>query len=757
MRAFWSRIGVVPRSFVATSLLVVTCLIGMLGFSAVASAAPVNASAPTISYVMSNENPNDTGLQTLIPAVDAYGNAITGPQVGFVLLANDGTWTGDNPGDSITYTYQWWTSTTANASAAGTSISRDAKASDFAPTTAQVGDYIGVTVTATDTTTGTSSSAIAETATPTVGLNPAQTSKYTTTMNQPESDGGLPAYDTFAYLTAYGYPDNTPPSAAIAYPATTTTTFPNNSTGTGIHTSASGTGTYSDPVTTADYTGMLPAGSEIYVPSDQKYYIVEDSCTECRSDITGSGTNSDGTLGVGQDGGPGLVHFDRWVGGDGEDFADVVACEDQMTGQNQYGGPLMTPVVLNPPSDEPVDTNPIYDAANNTCDGKPLQGGTVGEFTNATAPGSAAATGTWTASSTVPATSPLPDGTGDCMTDPGNSADAGTVILLRPCHAGAANQNFSFWGSYIMINNMCVDMGNGTAVNSPTGNTPLVTTLQKCNDDATQQWSENPDGTINDIQSSNWGLGELVNPVTGRDQLYALNVSSTYYVDNYWNYPGLVGANGTADPDSTAPVNVRSLRHGSRVSSLRLSRDGAPRRVFVRVSGLTTPTFQFELAPDPDPAPGTDDIALHATANRCARGGRFPDTAAVNSAGTPYPPVADEQRECSNGSWSGIVTIPDDGSVTPGTYQVIVNSQVDYLPLQSNGTTTAVVAGGTISGTMLSEFSASNLTTPITGASGPITVTVSRGRPVAKAGRGSGSVAGESGGSATNATHTDDR
>jgi hypothetical protein len=36
-----------------------------------------------------------------------------------------------------------------------------------------------------------------------------------------------------------------------------------------------------------------------------------------------------------------------------------------------------------------------------------------------------------------------------------------------------------------------------------------------------------------------------------------------------------------------------------------------------------------------------------------------------------------------------------------------------------------VVAGGTISGTTLSEFSASNLTTPITGASDPITVTVS--------------------------------
>lgn len=717
------------RSFVATSLLSATCLAGTLAFSAVASAAPVNGGAPTISYMMSNENPNATGLQTLIPAVDADGNAITGPQVGFVLLANDGNWTGDNPGDPITYAYQWWTSKTANASAAGTSISKSGKAMDFAPTTAQIGAYIGVTVTATDTTTGTSSTAMAETATPAVGLNPAQTSTYTTAMNQPESDGGLSSYDTFAYLTAYGYPDNTPPSAGIAYPATSTTTFPNNSTGTGIHTSASGTGTYSDPVTTADYTGMLPAGAEIYVPSDQKYYIVEDSCTECRSDITGSGTNSDGTLGVGQDGGPGLVHFDRWVGGDGEDFADVVACEDQMTGENQYGGPLMTPIVVNPASDEPVNTNPIYDAANNTCDGKPLQGGTVGEFTNATAPGSAAATGTWTASSTGPATSPLPDGTGDCTTDPGNSADAGTAILMEPCHPGAANQNFSFWGSYIMINNMCVDMGNGTAASSPSGSAPLATTLRKCNDDATQQWSENPDGTIDDIQSSNWGLGELVNPVTGRDQLYALNVSGTFYVDNYWNFPGLVAADGTADPGSTAPVSVTSVRRGSPVSSLKLSRGGAALHVSVRVSGLTTPRFQLELAPDPDPAPGADDIALRATANGCGRGGTFPSTAAVDSAGNPYPRVADEQRECSDGTWSGTVTIPNDGSVAGGTYQVIVSSQVDYLPLQTNGSTTAVVSGGTISGTTLSEFSASNLTTPITGASGPITVTVSAAPP----------------------------
>jgi hypothetical protein len=146
--------------------------------------------------------------------------------------------------------------------------------------------------------------------------------------------------------------------------------------------------------------------------------------------------------------------------------------------------------------------------------------------------------------------------------------------------------------------------------------------------------------------------------------------------------------------------------------------------------------LQLELAPDPDPAPGADDIALHATADRCASGARFPSTTAVDSAGNPYPKVADELKECSNGIWSGTVTIPNDGSVVNGTYRVIVSSQVDHLPLQSNGATTAVVAGGTISGTMLSEFSVSNLTTPITGASDPITVTVSAARCNGKSTRG---------------------
>ena len=85
------------RGFVATSLLLATCLIGMLALSASASAAPVNGSAPTISYMMSNENPNATGLQTLIPAVDAVGDAV---------IWNGTSWSAPEPidpsGDSLT-------------------------------------------------------------------------------------------------------------------------------------------------------------------------------------------------------------------------------------------------------------------------------------------------------------------------------------------------------------------------------------------------------------------------------------------------------------------------------------------------------------------------------------------------------------------------------------------------------------------------------------------------------------------------------
>lgn len=76
-----------------------------------------------------------------------------------------------------------------------------------------------------------------------------------------------------AYLTGYSFWDNTPPgSAAIARPV--------------VHRTAAGSGTYHDPITIAVGYRLVggraqldyPAGTRFYIPSLQRYAIVEDIC-----------------------------------------------------------------------------------------------------------------------------------------------------------------------------------------------------------------------------------------------------------------------------------------------------------------------------------------------------------------------------------------------------------------------------------------------------------------------------------------------
>ena len=78
---------------------------------------------------------------------------------------------------------------------------------------------------------------------------------------------------------------------------------------------------------------------------------MEDDCVECDEDWTGSGP----------DGGPGLYHIDLWIGGENaQSDNDVINCEDNLT-QNS------AQVIVNPPSDEPVDTTPLFDSSSDTC------------------------------------------------------------------------------------------------------------------------------------------------------------------------------------------------------------------------------------------------------------------------------------------------------------------------------------------------------------------------------------------------------
>jgi hypothetical protein len=242
------------------------------------------------------------------------------------------------------------------------------------------------------------------------------------------------------WLTFYGWYDNTPPGAAIAYPQ--------------IHQTAGGTGTYADPITFASDKSEEPPGTVVYVPRVGKYFIMEDDCTECDQDWSGQGP----------DGGPKFWHFDLWTNGENGNEFDAIDCEDALTQSDANGDPLQESVVIDPPSNEPVNSTPLFDSTTNECFGGAQPTTDVGQYKN--------------------------NSTGTCLDDPGNSAKAGTKIDAATC-SSSAEQQFSFNGAFMIINNLCVDNTSGSTLE-----------LESCSGGPTEQWSVNPNGTIEDIQTS---------------------------------------------------------------------------------------------------------------------------------------------------------------------------------------------------------------------------------------------------------------
>jgi hypothetical protein len=132
-------------------------------------------------------------------------------------------------------------------------------------------------------------------------------------------------------MTFYGFPDNTPPSCQIAYPV--------------IHQCAGGTGTYADPITYATDASELAPGTILYLQSIRKYGIMEDDCTECDADWNNGH----------------IRHIDVWLNSDANSNVNAVLnCENELTQDPAQ-------VTLNPASNLPVSSQPLFTDAGNIC------------------------------------------------------------------------------------------------------------------------------------------------------------------------------------------------------------------------------------------------------------------------------------------------------------------------------------------------------------------------------------------------------
>jgi len=148
-------------------------------------------------------------------------------------------------------------------------------------------------------------------------------------------------YAVIALCTGYGYQDNDPPSAAIAYPGPP----PRHQQAT------QATGTYDDPGTFAADKNVLAPGTMIYVAYLKKYFIMEDYCLQCIDDLLSKGS----------------YHFDLWLGkSSGSQSRQVEEKSRQLL--EECASAITkdgAPVIVNPPRDLQVDATLIFD--DNKC------------------------------------------------------------------------------------------------------------------------------------------------------------------------------------------------------------------------------------------------------------------------------------------------------------------------------------------------------------------------------------------------------
>ncbi|KAE8148612.1 hypothetical protein BDV25DRAFT_157955 [Aspergillus avenaceus] len=129
-----------------------------------------------------------------------------------------------------------------------------------------------------------------------------------------------------AIRTFYGYPDNDPPGAGIAYDC-------------GRGQIAGGTGTFNDPLTFATAPGEFETCEIIYDPYLRKYLRMEDYCESCNREW-----------------GNRVWHIDVWTGSNTVNGGNSqVDCEVKLTPT-----PQDKPIVRRPGANLAVDTTPLY-------------------------------------------------------------------------------------------------------------------------------------------------------------------------------------------------------------------------------------------------------------------------------------------------------------------------------------------------------------------------------------------------------------
>ncbi len=245
-------------------------------------------------------------------------------------------------------------------------------------------------------------------------------------------------------VTMYGWPDNSPPGNDIAYPE--------NGGYPTIHNVASGVGTYANPITYATDKAELPIGTIVYYPYLHRYFIMEDDCTECDEDWTGHGP----------DGGPNLYHIDLWINGQNGNSNDVINCEDDLTQNSE-------PVIVNPPSNEPVDTTPLFNSSGNKCYNPSSftggGGGTPGTITG--------------------------NNSGLCLSVTGESTTPKTTADIATCD-GSSSQSWTVNSDGTISNaaGLCLSVSGGATAPKSTAD------VYTCNGSTSENWTVNSDGTI---------------------------------------------------------------------------------------------------------------------------------------------------------------------------------------------------------------------------------------------------------------------